>query len=351
MERRVWMRGVWEMMKEAFCQKIMTYHLPSPPLLLPNQFSGRTVIVTGATSGIGLHTARELAMAGAHVIMACRNVKAANELARVWEHESRVSGESARVEVMGLDLMSLSSVRCFAGEWERRGDPLHVLINNAGILHMGEPQRFSEDGIERHMQVNHVAPALLTALLVPSLLRVPTSRIINVNSVAHHCAVVDPKRWMGKTKGDDDFSGLRAYGESKLANLMFLKALASKLSYRRKTSIQCIAVNPGIVNTKLVQRPVPIPQWRLFWMFHPSQGARSVLFCATHQGVVDDLVDSFAYYTCNCKPAPTSAQVTDQEACLDVFRSTLEVLNTGTNKNLTQLLDDYCDHAEHKANT
>ncbi|KAK1327279.1 hypothetical protein QJS10_CPA01g00496 [Acorus calamus] len=240
---------------------------------------------------------------------------------------------------MGLDLMSLSSVPCFAGEWERRGNPLHVLINNAGILHMGEPQRFSKDGIERHMQVNHVAPALLTALLIPSLLR------------AHHCAVVDPKRWIGQTKGDD-FSGLKAYGESKLANLMFLKALASKLSYRRKTSIQCIAVNPGIVNTKLVQRPVPIPQWRLFWMFHPAQGARSVLFCATHQGVEDDLVDGFTYYTCNCKPAPTSVQAIDREACLDVFRSTLEVLNTSTyEKNLTQLLDDYCDHAEHKANT
>ncbi|XXG68335.1 hypothetical protein AAC387_Pa06g1447 [Persea americana] len=323
MERKAWLRGVWEMVKEAFCQKIMTWHLPSSPLLLPNQFSGLSVIVTGATSGIGLHTARELAMAGAHVTMACRNTNSACEIARMWQQEAQDSRELL-VEVMGLDLLSLSSVRCFAQEWNRPGRPLHVLINNAGVFLMGEPQRFSEDGIEQHLQVNHVAPALLTLLLLPSLLGASSSRIINVNSVAHHCAIVDPKCWNSKIE-EKRFSSIRAYGASKLAHLMFLKILASKLLDQSEHSIQCIAVHPGIVTTNLVHK-VPSFRKKSFWRFDPAQGARSVLFCATSKDMADNLVKGFAYYSCNCKPARMSPQATDLEVCLEVWKKTLEIL-------------------------
>lgn len=312
------------MIKEAFCQKITTSHLPSSPHLLPNQFSGFSIIVTGATSGIGLDTARELAMAGAHVILACRNTKSANEIARRWQGEVHDSRELL-VEVMALDLLSLSSVRRFAAEWERRRQPLHVLVNNAGILLMGEPQRFSDDGIEQHMQVNHVAPALLTLLLLPSLLKAPASRIINVNSVAHHCAVVDPKHWNSRIE-EKKFSSIRAYGASKLAHLMFLKILASKLLDHKENSIQCIAVHPGIVTTNLV-RTVPSFQRKSFWRFDTVQGARSVLFCVTSDEVTSNLVKGFAYYSCNCKPARVSPRVADSDACLEVWQKTLEILD------------------------
>ncbi|KAG9439378.1 hypothetical protein H6P81_019543 [Aristolochia fimbriata] len=318
--RVVWVRGIWEMVKEMLCQKLLTYHLPSSPLLRrPDQFSGLSVIVTGATSGIGLCTARELAVGGANVIMACRNTKAARGIARGWQREAQGRVIKLNVKVMGLDLLSLSSVRSFAGEWERLGKPLDLLINNAGILLMGEPQRFSGDGIEQHLQVNHVAPALLTLLLLPSLLRASSPRIINVNSVAHHCSVVDTKNWNLRVE-DSKFSSIRAYGTSKLAQLMFLKILALKL-LEKKASVQCIAVHPGIVTTNLV------PEFRKksFWMFDPAQGARSVLFCATDDQISENLVKGFAYYSSNCKPGKISPQAGDMDSCMEVWNKTLEI--------------------------
>ncbi|XP_068653992.1 dehydrogenase/reductase SDR family member FEY-like [Aristolochia californica] len=317
MERRAWVRGIWEMVKDILCQKLLTYHLPSR-LLLPDQFSGLCIIVTGATSGIGLCTARELALGGANVIMACRNTKAAIEIARGWQKEAP-GRANLNVEVMALDLLSLSSVRSFAGEWERRRKPLDVLINNAGVLLMGEPQRFSKDGIEQHLQVNHVAPALLSLLLLPSLLGASSPRIINVNSVAHHCSVVDTKHWNLKVE-NSKFSSIRAYGTSKLAQLMFLKILAIKL-LEKKASIQCIAVHPGIVTTNLV----PGVRKKSFWRFDPAQGARSVLFCATDDLVADNLVKDFAYYSSNCKPGKVSPQVGDMNSCIEVWKETLEI--------------------------
>ncbi|XP_010275077.1 PREDICTED: retinol dehydrogenase 12-like isoform X2 [Nelumbo nucifera] len=315
MERRAWLRGMWEMVKEMFCQKLLTCHLPSS-LVLPNHLSALTIIVTGATSGIGLETAR--------------NTKAANDIARQWRLEVHNS-RSLKVEVMELDLLSLASVRRFAGVWEQRAMPLHVLINNAGVLLMGEPQRFSNDGLEQHIQVNHVAPALLTLLLLPSLLRAQASRIINVNSVAHHCAVVEPKYWNSKIN-ECRFSGIKAYGASKLAHLMFLKILANKLLEQKiRASIQCIAVHPGIVTTNLV----PGVKKKSFWMFDPTEGARSVLFCATSDDVARNLEKGFAYYSCNCKPGRVSPHAADMDSCLDVWQKTLDIL---------QFNGDYLSH-------
>ncbi|GMN27228.1 hypothetical protein TIFTF001_001556 [Ficus carica] len=194
-ERRAWLRGIWETLKEILLQKLLTHHLRSSPLVLPSHLSGLNVVVTGATSGIGLHTARELAMAGAHVVMACRNVNAANEIAQQWKEDAH-QGRSLNVTVMELDLISLSSVRQFAVEWNQHLKPLHILINNAGILRMGEARTIGYMTMwvtsmamvlvvsgAMHLQVNHVAPALLTLLLLPSLLKTSTWRIVNVNSV------------------------------------------------------------------------------------------------------------------------------------------------------------------------
>ncbi|KAF3445049.1 hypothetical protein FNV43_RR14742 [Rhamnella rubrinervis] len=283
-ERRVWIRGIWEVLKEILLQKLKTYHLRSSPVLLQPHLSGLNVIVTGATSGIGLHTARELASAGANVVMACRNVVAANEIAEQWRAEAQ-GGRSLNVKVMELDLLSLASVRQFAEEWHKLLKPLHVLINNAGILRTGEKQQFSKDGIEQHVQVNHVAPALLTLLLLPSLCTPSSSRVVNVSSLAHHWGVVGSGYWKSRIE-EHQFSGMTAYGSSKLLNLMFLKALAHNLLDQHKTSIQCVAVHPGIVTTNLA----PGLQRKAFWMFDPSEGARSVLHCATSSDLVDNMV-------------------------------------------------------------
>jgi NAD(P)-dependent dehydrogenase (short-subunit alcohol dehydrogenase family) len=119
---------------------------------------------------------------------------------------------------MELDLLSLDSVVKFADAWNARMAPLHVLINNAGIFSIGEPQRFSKDGYEEHMQVNHLAPALLAVLLLPSLLRGSPSRIVNVNSVMHTVGFVDAED-MNLTSGKRKFTSLMGYSNSKLAQV------------------------------------------------------------------------------------------------------------------------------------
>uniref|UniRef100_A0A7N2MPL4 Uncharacterized protein n=1 Tax=Quercus lobata TaxID=97700 RepID=A0A7N2MPL4_QUELO len=181
-----WLRGWMYLIYEMLFQRISASHLHNP-MPLPPGLNDLTCIVTGSTSGIGRETARQLAEAGAHVIMAVRNTKAAHQLILDWQNQWSLSGGGLalplNIEVMELDLLSLDSVARFAQAWNARLGPLHVLINNAGIFSIGEPQKFSKDGYEEHMQVNHLAPALLSVLLLPSLIRGSPSRIINVNSV------------------------------------------------------------------------------------------------------------------------------------------------------------------------
>ncbi|KAL2897977.1 Dehydrogenase/reductase SDR family member FEY [Bienertia sinuspersici] len=176
-----WLRGWLSVIFEMLFQRISASHLQNPMPLPP--IENVTCIVTGSTSGIGREIARQLAESGAHVVMAVRNPKAAHELIQKWQTDWAGKGLPLNIEVMELDLLSLDSVAQFAEAWNARLGPLHVLINNAGIFSIGESQKFSKDGNEEHMQVNHLAPALLSVLLLPSLLRGSPSRIINVNSV------------------------------------------------------------------------------------------------------------------------------------------------------------------------
>ncbi|PIA41666.1 hypothetical protein AQUCO_02200239v1 [Aquilegia coerulea] len=317
----------WNYWKETLLQKIFTYYLPTASALLETKnLSGFNVIVTGSTGGIGLHIAKEFAMAGANVIMACRNVKAAEVIASAWREEVSNS-KNLNVEVMELDLISFSSIRRFADEWKQKAKPLHILINNAGILKIEESQKFTGEGLEQHMHVNHIASALLSLLLLPSLLKAPSARIINVNSVGHFFGVVEPQYWDSRIE-ESKFISFEAYGSSKLVQIMFLKALASKLFDNNKASVQCIAVNPGAVRTNLT----PEKKDKLFFAFSPAQGARSAIFCATSDSVADNLDKGFAYYSCSCRPGKMAAKAEDMDSCLEVWQKTLDIL---------ELKDDY----------
>ncbi|CAI0406832.1 unnamed protein product [Linum tenue] len=186
-----WIRGWLYVIHEMLFQRILASHLQNPLPLPP--VNDLTCIVTGSTSGIGREIARQLAEAGAHVVMAVRNVRAGSELIQKWQTEWAGKGLPLNIEVMELDLLSLESVVRFAEAWNATSRPLNVLINNAGIFAIGEPQKFSRDGYEEHMQVNHLAPALLSILLLPSLIRGSPSRIVNVNSVVSHLATFSVK--------------------------------------------------------------------------------------------------------------------------------------------------------------
>lgn len=195
---------------------------------LPDQ-SGRTVIVTGATSGLGLVTARELARVGARVVLAVRDPAKGERVAALMP---------GHTEVRTLDLADLASVRAFAAEW---AGPLDVLINNAGIMRV--PQGRTRDGFELQIGTNHLGPFALTNLLLPHI----TRRVVTVSSQLHRRGRLDldDLNWEHRR-----YNSLQAYCDSKLANLLFTLELQRRLT-AAGSSVRAVAAHPGIATTNL----------------------------------------------------------------------------------------------------
>ncbi len=181
---------------------------------------GQIVLVTGSTDGIGKQTALELARLGAHVLVHGRS----QERAAAARDEIRRQVDNAQVAEIVGDLASLGEVRQLAATLQQRYDRLDVLINNAGVF-MNE-RRLTEDGLEMTFAVNHLAPFLLTQLLMNSLRAAPKARIITVSSVAHQRARVD----FYNLQGERNFNGYGAYALSKLWNILFKYELAERLA-------------------------------------------------------------------------------------------------------------------------
>src|SRR6266540_2213054 len=177
---------------------------------IPGQ-TGRTAVVTGANSGLGLVTARELARAGASVVMACRNLDKGH--AAVEAIRSEVS--EAQVQLDELDLASLASVRSFADRYTATHDGLDLLINNAGV--MAPPRRLTADGFELQFGTNHLGHFALTGLLLPQLEGREDARVVTLSSTAHRTGRIA----FDNLNGDRHYFRWRAYGQSKLANLLF----------------------------------------------------------------------------------------------------------------------------------
>ena len=195
---------------------------------LPDQ-SGRTVIVTGATSGLGLITARELARVGARVVLAVRNPA---------KGEHAAATMAGHTEVRGLDLADLASVRAFAAGWT---EPVDVLVNNAGIMRV--PLGRTPDGFELQIGTNHLGPFALTNLLLPHI----TSRVVTVSSQLHRRGRpdLDDLNWQRRR-----YRSLQAYCDSKLANLLFTLDLQRRLA-EAGGGVQAVAAHPGIATTNL----------------------------------------------------------------------------------------------------
>ncbi|MEM6929575.1 MAG: oxidoreductase, partial [Myxococcota bacterium] len=185
---------------------------------IPDQ-RGRVVVVTGANSGIGLEAARMLAKAGAHVVLACRNP------AKAQAARDAIAAEihGASLAVRPLDLADLASVRTFAEAFRDEHDGLDVLVNNAGI--MAIPRRETADGFEMQLGTNHLGHFALTGQLLPELLARPGSRIVNVASEAHRIGRMD----FSDLQGQESYAAWPAYGQSKLANLLFTAELDRRL--------------------------------------------------------------------------------------------------------------------------
>lgn len=234
---------------------------------------GKTLVITGANSGIGYVAAASLAGMGAHVVLACRRQDAAEQAMR----DIRLQHPQASLEFVHLDLASLDSVRHAAQALLQRHPRLDVLINNAGLAQLG--RSLSADGYELTFAVNHLGPFLLTQLLMPSL-KAARGRVINVASGAHKAGKM---HWQD-LQFEKGYFVWKAYAQSKLANILFTRALAKRCA---GTGVHANCLHPGGVATNIwpdrnwLQRMLSNLLKR--FLISPEQGARTTIWLASNE--------------------------------------------------------------------
>lgn len=233
---------------------------------------GKVSLVTGATSGIGKAAAEELARLGATVVVVGRNDE---KCAATVDQIRRTTG-SPSIEYLLADLSSQSEVRRLAQEFKEKYASLDVLVNNAGAIMLS--RQFSVDNIEMTFALNHLAYFLLTNLLMDPLTASPAARVVNVSSGAHQGARMD----FGDLQGRRRYTGWRAYGRSKLANLLFTYELARRL---KGTSVTANALHPGLVGTNLLANNgrfgALLKAFLGFRGTSPKEGAQTVVYLAS----------------------------------------------------------------------
>lgn len=262
----------------------------------------RTVLLTGATSGIGRETARGLARTGAALILACRDQGRASALCESLRRESG----NPQISAMPLDLASLRSIRGFAEAFLGRYAQLHVLINNAGTFSLR--RRETEDGFELTIGTNYLGPFALTAALAPLLAAAEGARIVNVSSDAYRYGRLD----LADLQLARRYDGFPAYAASKLAIQLWSQELAERL---RPSGVTVNTLHPGHVATGIWQL-WPRPAWyqrlalRLMtaWMISPERGARTSLYLAT----APEVAGVTGAYFVGRRARPVGGQATDR---------------------------------------
>ena len=256
---------------------------------------GRTVLITGATGGIGLAAAVAMARQGAHLVLVGRNQT--RGLDAISEIRRRAGSD--RAEFLRADFSSLAEVRRLALVLVAEDRPLHVLVNNAGT--MNTSRKLTIDGFEEMFAVNHLAHFLLTRLLLPRLQACAPSRIVHVASNAHSfCKEI---RWHDLSH-EREFSAFPAYGHSKLANILFSNELARRL---RGTGVTSNALHPGAVatgigsNNGIAGRVVPLLLKPFFRS--PARGAATTIYLAS-AAEVDGVTGKYFYDSQPVDPKP-----------------------------------------------
>jgi NAD(P)-dependent dehydrogenase (short-subunit alcohol dehydrogenase family) len=246
---------------------------------IPDQ-TGRVAIVTGANSGLGFVTARELARAGARVVLACRNL----DKGHAAIDQIRAAVPEAQVQLEELDLASLASVRGFADRFKATHDGLDLLINNAGV--MGTPRRRTADGFELQFGTNHLGHFALTIALLETMEGRDDARVVTLSSTAHKMGRIN----FDNLNGDRHYFRWNAYGQSKLANLLFALELDRRLRAAGST-VKSLAAHPGYAATNLQSAGPPLFD-RLVMVASNAliaqsdeMGALPILYAATQPGL------------------------------------------------------------------
>jgi NAD(P)-dependent dehydrogenase (short-subunit alcohol dehydrogenase family) len=276
--------------------------------------AGKTVLVTGGTGGIGKATAAGLAAMGARVGITGRDP------ARTWAAAADVATASGNpaVDPFAVDVSSQAEVRRLAGEVLAAYPRLDVLVNNAGGF--WATRRVTADGLDRTFAVNHLAPFLLTRLLLDRLKASAPARIVTVSSGAHTTGQID----FGDLQGERRYSGQRAYSQSKLANVLFTYELARRLD---GTGVTATVLHPGVVRTGFAAEDPP-PMWkallplvRLF-LKTPEQGAATSIYLASSpqaEGITGT-------YFAGCEPKTSSRSSYDTATAARLWQISLDLV-------------------------
>jgi len=283
----------------AGCTIMLKEYMQGGKFTNPVRADGKVVIVTGANTGIGKETAKELAKRGAHVYMACRDMKRCNEA----RDEIILATKNPNVHCRECDLASFESVKKFAKSFKEEQSRLDILINNAGVMRC--PKMFTKEGIELQIGVNHFGHFLLTTLLLDELKRAAPSRIVVVSSLAHTRGQIK----VNDLNSEKSYDSGEAYNQSKLANVLFTRALSKHL---QGSGVTVNALHPGVIATELGRHmSIFTSFWGrwivqpLLWPFMktPVSGAQTTLYCALDPDV--EKVSGKYFSDCELKqPAP-----------------------------------------------
>lgn len=271
----------------------------------PTNLTGRVALITGANTGIGLVTARELAKRGAQVFIACRPSDKSNQALE----QIRAAATGSAPALLSLDLGDLSSVRRCAEDFLAQNRPLHLLINNAGLA---GAKGTTPSGFETTFGVNHIGHFLLTEFLLPRIKQSAPARIVTVASRAHYRAKgID---WAALRQPTHSRTGLAEYGVSKLANVLFSAELARRLE---GSGVTTYSLHPGVVASD-VWRSVPAPiRWLITRrMLTTEEGALTTLFCATEPSIANE---TGLYYD-TCKPRTPSTLARDTALAKELWK-------------------------------
>jgi NAD(P)-dependent dehydrogenase (short-subunit alcohol dehydrogenase family) len=281
---------------------------------------GKHALVTGANSGLGMETTRVLALRGASVTMACRDrAKAEQARAKIMaESGGAISGD--QLDILELDLNSLDNIRDSANSFLDSNRPLHLLINNAGI--MIPMERRTDDGFEAHLGINHLGHFLLTNLLLGALVKANGARVVCVSSGAMGMASLkagfEDINWQERK-----FSGMKSYGDSKLMNCMFARELTKRY---QQQGIVANALHPGVIATELARDQSPLFMalglFALPFMKSVAEGAATSVLLATSPAYAD----RGGLYLGNCSEwKPSNKLALDDVACDQLWQISSEL--------------------------
>lgn len=306
---------------------------------------GKTAVITGANSGIGLETARDFYRRGARVILACRNMELAKEAIEDIKNnppsgidKSEYRNGAGELAIYSLDLYSLKSVRNCARNLLKNEAAIHILVNNAGVVLL--PFQKTEDGHELTLQINYLGHFLLTLLLLPKMqLSSPDCRIVNVSSILH---------FFGDINFDDiylerSYTQWAAYNQTKLANILFTKELAHRLQKANIHGINIYSLHPGFIPTKIFRHADSSIFPGIYYCFNLFvgifcknivQGSQTTIYCSVDEKTANE---TGLYYS-NCNVATPQWRARDDQYARKLWNLSCRLLHLEPEDDLTTFL-------------